>query len=191
MYIVLLVVINRAGEALGRLEREADALVGRGLGLQVAGAERTADRVGHWEGADFYEAKARDVVGRGGAEPLLGQVRGAEASTDRAAEGELLGGFEPRPGRGGTERLYARRLHLVGEPCAQRRFGARDHEIDAFLLGEGDEGVQRHRVDGHALRHLRDAGIARRAIEFCQKRAFGQRVSAYLRRLAPYYKQLK
>ena len=88
---------------------------------------------------------------------------------------EALGRFELRARGGRSERLDARGLEAVGEARGQRRFRAADREIDSLLLGEGDEAIEVHRIDGHAFGDLRDAGISRRAIELRHQRACGNR----------------
>ena len=82
--------INRGGEVGEGLGGEADALAGGFLGLKIRSAEGLGEGQGDREGAHFEE-HAADVVGRRGAEPLLRQVRGAEAGAHRATERERFG----------------------------------------------------------------------------------------------------
>ena len=101
--------------------------------------------------------------GRGFAKAAIGGGR----NVVRRAEvfHEALGAFQHRARRARPQRLDARRLQPVPQPRHQRRFRPDHHEVDLFLSGEGHQPVEIRRGDGHALGHLRDPGIARRAIE--------------------------
>ena len=102
----------------------------------------------------------------------------AHKSLTKPLEASSIARLSARP-----ERLDACRLERFGQACRQRPFRADDGEIDSFFLGESDEAVQLHRPNGHALGHLGNSGIPRRAIKLGRERARGQRPGQ--RMLAP------
>ena len=122
---------------------------------------------------------------------IFGRARALEAFVGRGRDvvglaqilGEALGAFQPRRPFGRAERLDAGSLQIVDNAGAERRLRARPRRGRSCLsLAERDHRRLVGQIERDAFGLLRDAGIARRAIEPVGQRARrhlpGQRVLA-------------
>ena len=113
---------------------------------------------------DRRAARAQIGLGRiGCAEALIG--RGRDAIGAAQILGEALGAFEPRRGPRRPERLDAGGLQIIDDAGAERRLRPDHDQIDAASAAKCDHRPMIGDVERHAFGLLRDAGIARRAIE--------------------------
>ena len=121
----------------------------------------------------------RGKAGEGGAGFL--QRRGAHVAGGRDARagaevlGEALGAFELGCGLRGAEHRHACGPQRIRQPVDQRRLGPNHHEIDGLVSAKGDHRAVIGRIERHAFRFFRDAGISGGGVEPSAARGLRQR----------------
>ena len=70
---------------------------------------------------------------------------------------------------GRPEHLDPGRGEIVGQTGHQRHLRSYHHKADIAITAEGDDGGMVGGIECHALGHLGDSGVARRAIELRQQ----------------------
>ena len=130
---------------------------------------------------DRRAARAQIVLGRRDrGEAFIG--RGRDAVLPAQILGEALGAFEPGGGLARPEGLDACSFKIIDDAGAERRLRPDDDKVDMVGAAERDHGRMVGKIERHADRLARDAGIAGRAIERLGQRARrdlpGQRVFA-------------
>ena len=88
--------------------------------------------------------------------------------------GEAFGAFKLCRSLGGTEYADTLGAHFIRKAGYQWRFWPNHHEIDLFILGEGNQRLMVIDTNGNQFRDRRNARIAGCAIEFVEQGGGGE-----------------
>ena len=145
-----------------RAEGAAEHVLDRGMGLGHGLGDDHALARGQPVGLDHDGCALCRHVGLGAVE--VGEMRvggGGRPAGIADGLGEGLGRLELRRRAGGPEDRDARIAQRIGHPGGQRRFGARDHQVDRVLAREFRDRAAILDVERCAGGDLGDPGIAR------------------------------